>query len=261
MTLSLILFFCDYRFHCFSVLRDKLSPVLMSIQYVVNRPSELVHDVAVNFVSKQVTLEDNARLSSKLLLINTKLQRLSYLEHENAELRLLLNYSRQIKGEILPAELITSATDNFTQQITIDRGKHQGVYIGQPVLDAYGLFGQVVMVEPDMSTVMLITNSKSAVPVMVIRSGLQAIAFGMGHCDCLELANVPETADVKVGDSLVTSGLGRIFPPGYQVGTVREIKRVLGERFMKVLISPNAHINKSLHVFLVWLAAANKNKI
>ena len=230
---------------------------MISVQHIINFPLELVQDGVVNFASKRAVIEENTQLKSKLLLINSQLQRLSFLEHENLKLRVLLNYTKQIKGKILPAELLTSVTDGFIQQITINRGKRQGVYVGQPVLDAYGLLGQVIMVEPDMSTVMLVTNSKSAVPVIVVRNSLQVIALGTGNGDYLELANVPKTADIKVGDSLVTSGLGRIFPAGYQVGTVKEIRQVVGERFMKVFISPKAHTNRSLHVFLVWSTATS----
>jgi rod shape-determining protein MreC len=257
LVLSLFLFCCDHRFHCFSGVRYQLSVIVVFVQRLVNLPTESVQAVSDYFVSKKDLLESNKQLRSQLLLVNTDLQRLSFLQHENEELRALLNVSRQNGNKVLTAKLMTLATDNFIQYVTIDRGEQYGVYVGQPVLDAYGLLGQVVIVKPKTSTVMLVTDNKSAVPVMVVRSGLQAIVVGTGSSNYLELANVPETADIKVGDSLVTSGLGQIFPAGYQVGVVREVKRVSGERFMKIFVTPEAHINRSLHVFLVSGATTN----
>lgn len=259
MVISLFLFFCDYRYKCFSVVRNQLSLVVVAVQYAVNRPLDLIQDLAVDFTNKQKVLKDNAILRSKVLLLNLELQRLSFLEDENSRLRLLLNYSKRAKGKILPAELLTSVTSDFSQLVTIDKGEADRVYVGQLVLDTHGLFGQVVTVWPQISMVMPITNNNSAIPVMIVRNNLQTIAIGTGDSDYLELVHLPETADIKVGDNVVTSGLGRIFPAGYQIGVIKEIKWVVGERFMKILVSPKAHINGSRHVFLINQEAIPKH--
>ena len=242
-------------------MRYKLSSVLVSVQRVVNLPLELVQASMANFASKKNVLKVNEQLRTKLLLLNTELQRLSFLEHENSELRALLDLTRQTTGKVLSAEIVTLATDKFVHHVTINRGEQHGVKVGQPVLDAYGLLGQVVVVKPNMSMVMLVTNSKSAVPVTIVRSNLQAVAVGADSGDYLELANISETIDVKVGDILVTSGLGRIFPAGYQVGVVKEIRKIWGERFMRVFVAPKAHINRSLHVFLVSSLVADTSLV
>lgn len=207
-------------------------------------------------------LEENSRLNAELLLANVKLQRLEFLEHENSQLRSLLHYSKQIKGKILVSQLLLSVVDKFGQQITVDKGKEQGVYVGQPALDAHGLLGQVIAVEDNISRVLLITNRKSAIPVMIIRNELLAIAVGTDDGDYLELINVSETADIKVGDSLVTSGLEGRFSAGYQVGIVKEIKHIVGERFVKVLVQPVAQVNSgNLHVLLIWPDLVEKTKL
>lgn len=251
MILSVVLLFCDHRYHTFNTVRYKLVFVAVLAERVVNSPLEWFQSITHNFVSRNTLIKSNEQLRSKLLLINTDLQRLSFLEQENAELRTLLNVTPAIKSKVLTAGIVTLATGKFTQNIVIDRGERYGVYVGQPVLDAYGLLGQVIMVRREFSMVMLITNNKSAVPVMIVRSGLQAIAVGTGSSNYLELANIPETVDVKVGDILVTSGLGKVFPAGYQVGIIKEVKKVFGERFMKIFVTPKAHIDKSRHLFLV----------
>ena len=187
-----------------------------------------------------------------MLLINTKLQRLTFLEQENSELRSLLYASKQIKGKVIFAELIDSKIGALGQTATINKGRLDGVYSGQPVLDAAGLLGRVVLVQDRSSRILFITSNKSAIPVEVVRNGLQAVAIGKNNNLYLELANITKTTDLKVGDSLVTSGLGQSFPSGYMVGVVKSINHVVGERFAKVLIEPRAKVNQGLHVLLIW---------
>ncbi|HBC72085.1 MAG TPA: rod shape-determining protein MreC [Coxiellaceae bacterium] len=260
VVVSLILFFFDHKSHYFDALRSQVSFIVIPIQYAVNWPVELAHILKDNFVSKQIIFEENNQLRTELLQINAKLQRLDFLEHENSQLRVLLNSSKPGKSKIVAAQLLNSVVDNFGQQITIDKGKQHGVYVGQPVLDAYGLLGQVILVEDLVSKVLLITNGKSAIPVMINRNGFRTIALGVGSSDYLELVNIPETADIKEGDSLVTSGLGQRFPAGHLIGVVSEVKRVVGERFLKVVVVPAAHINRDLHVLLVWPAEVERVK-
>lgn len=248
--LSLTLFVADRHFQFSNTLRSKASFVIVSIQHVVVSPWRWAQSLVANFASKQQALNENANLYSKLALANIELQRLSFLEYENSQLRKLLGYAELHKVKILPAELLTTVASSFSQQMIINRGKQHGVCVGQVVLDVYGLFGRIVEVGQEMSRVMLITHSKSAVPVLITRNGLQAVALGTGG-SYLELANVPETADVKEGDALVTSGLDKIFPAGCQVGTVEKIKHIVGNRFMNVLVATKAQIGKGLYVFLI----------
>jgi len=253
VVLSLVLFFCDRKLTCFTVLRTNFLPfVTIPLSHVINWPIDLVQAFSGNLASKQLLLKENASLRLELLLANTKLQQLGFLEQENFQLHVLLNSSRQLKTKFLVAQLSVFAASGLDQQITIDKGKIDGLYVGQPVIDAYGLFGQVVSVGPKVSKILRITDAKSAVPVMIVRNGIQVIAIGTGHSNNLELINAPETIDIKEGDFLVTSGMGQRFPAGYAVGSVKMIKHILGEQFIKVLITPSARVNSSQNVLLLW---------
>jgi len=229
-------------------------------QRQINWSIDLVQVVSDNLREKQSLLKENTFLRSELLLANTQLQRLSFLEQENSQLRVLLNLAKQFKSRFLAAQVLSMAVDSVGQQVTIDKGKINDLYSGQPVIDAYGLFGQVISLESEFSKVILVTDVKSAIPVIVSRNGIQAIAVGTGHIDSLELINTPETTDVIEGDILVTSETGQRFPAGYAVGTIRSIKHIPGERFIKVLITPSAHINSSRNVLLVWTHTAQNKK-
>jgi rod shape-determining protein MreC len=229
-------------------------------QREINWSIDFFKVIADNLKEKQALLKEINFLRSELLLTNTQLQRLDFLAQENSQLNTLLNLTKQLKTKFLAAKLLSMPVDSVTQQITIDKGEVNGLYIGQPVVDAYGLFGQVISVEPEFSKVLLVTDVKSAVPVIVVRNGVQSIAVGTGYIDSLELINTPETTDIKEGDVLVTSGTGHRFPAGYTIGTIRLIKHTSGERFVKVFITPSAHINSSINVLLVWFHEVQNKK-
>jgi rod shape-determining protein MreC len=157
---------------------------------------------------------------------------------------------------MLVAQLLAVSNDPLTQQVTLDRGTQAGVFIGQPVLDAYGVIGQIVDVTPFTSHAMLISDSRSAIPVQNNRTGMRSVVAGTGYADQLSLLNVSVTADVAVGDVLVTSGLGGGFPFGYPVGEVASVQQNSGERFAVIGVTPRAHLDKSRQVILLWPSAA-----
>ena len=198
-------------------------------------------------------LKENAELRAEQFILQEKVQRLDFLEQENAELRNLLSSSAQMHLKTLAAQLLEISSGGFNQEATVNKGKHDGLYVGQPVLDAKGILGQIIAVGLGASKVMLLTDSKSAIPAMIVRNGVQVIVIGTGSSDILELANFPETSDVKVGDFLVSSSLGQHFPEGHPVGIVNAVKHAAGERFMQVIITPSAEIGRSRHVLLAWM--------
>lgn len=150
------------------------------------------------------------------------------------------------------AELIGVDPNPFTHRILINKGERDGVFLGQPVLDARGLMGQVVELMPYTSRVLLLTDSTHSIPVQVNRNGLRAIASGTGNPERLELRHVADTADVKEGDLLVSSGMGQRFPAGYPVATVNEVIHDSGQPFAIVRAIPTAALNRSRYMLLVF---------
>lgn len=234
-------------------LRSTLSLIVTPTQYVVHWPFEFAHWTKANATNKHILLNENAKLKSTLLALQVKLQRMEYIEQENNQLRALLHSAQQLPLKMIGAHLLALNTESFAQQALLNKGKKDNIYVGQPVLDAYGVMGQVISVDLMTSRILLITDAKSAIPVMSVRTGLQAIAVGLGRLDKLELVNVPETVDIQEGDLFVTSGLGQRFPDGYPVGIVSNVAHIAGERFAKITIIPNAKVDRSLNVILVWV--------
>ena len=167
-------------------------------------------------------------------------------------LRDLLGSSFKIGDRVLIAELLSVDLDPYRQQVLVNKGTSSGVFVGQPVLDANAVMGQVVRVNPCPRPCCLITDASHGLPVQVNRNGLRTVAQGTGFVNRLELPHLPKNADVQVGDLLVTSGLGGHFPPGYPVARVAEVRQEPGKPFATVIAEPTASLDRSREVLLVW---------
>ncbi|MAS40530.1 MAG: rod shape-determining protein MreC [Porticoccaceae bacterium] len=196
--------------------------------------------------------QENQQLRAENLVLKGQLQQLAELTAENAQLRSLLNAAPRAKLRLLMTELIGVSPDPMRHQIRIDRGSRDAVFVGQPVIDARGLMGQVVEVREDSAEVLLISDERHAVPVTVLGTEVRAIAEGTGDYHRLRLRHVQPTLDVTMNDLLVTSGLGGRFPPGYAVGRVTGIAHERGQAFMEVSVEPIARLDRSRHLLLVF---------
>lgn len=254
--LALVLIIGDYHYHYFKPVRTTVSLVIVPFQYLVNAPIEFAQ-VTDNYLrSKRALIKENEKLQVQLLLLQTKNQQMLAIQQENDQLHALLRspvYKQSEKAKYLVAQILAVGSNPNNQQAILNRGSQDGVYVGQPVIDAYGVMGQVVEVEPYLSRVMLITNPLSAVPVRITRNGISGVVIGyVGYSDLVRLTNITLTTDIRPGDLLVTSGLGMGFPVGYPVGVVKSVTNDPSERFAKILVKPFARVNRSKNVLLIW---------
>jgi len=255
--ISMVLMFFDFHSVHFQDWHAKLSVLAFPMQVMVDQPVKLIRWVTTNLKLQRQLLDDNARLRAQELLTESKMQKLLALERENAQLRQLLESTSQAASKVIVAQLLAVALNPETQQVVIDRGSSDDLYLGQPVLDAYGVMGQVISIGPLTSRVLLVTDIKSAVPVQNYRTGARAIAIGSGSSGHLRLINIPDNSDIKEGDLYVASGMGLRFPVGYPVGVVAKSIREAGDRFATISLIPAAHLDKSEQVLLAWPAQAS----
>lgn len=220
--------------------------------WLTSLPSRLSEYGGEAMVSRVQLEEQNQQLSTELLILKGRMQRMTEVAAENVRLRNLLNATEMLKDRVLVAELIGVSPDPTRHTITINRGEEDGAYVGQAVLDADGLMGQVTDAYRTSSRVLLITDSAHALPVQVVRNGVRSIAEGMGEYDKLSLRYVPPTTDIVVGDELVSSGLGGRFPVGYPVGTVTVVETTPGNPYLQVTLAPTARIDRSRHLLLLF---------
>lgn len=242
----------DARFAALKPLRSQLGMLLTPLYYVAELPVRAWDTVYLQLTSRADLIAENESLRAEALLTKRKLQKLAALTEQNVRLRELLNSSELLDERVLVAELIGIDPNAFTQRILINRGERDGVFLGQPVLDATGLMGQVIEVLPFSARVLLITDVSHSLPVQINRNGLRAIATGTGSSDWLELRHVSDTADIRVDDIVVSSGLGQRFPAGYPVGRVTHVNRDSSQPFAEVRVAPTAQLNRSRYLLLVF---------
>lgn len=243
----------DTRYAYMTKLRSHLLYLTTPIQYLVDWPIKTYQWLTQSVTSHRALLNENIELRYQQVLLKGKLQRLLSLQKENVQLRKLLAYkASDSESHFLLAELLSVKTDPYRRMIILNRGKKDNVFTGQAVFDATGVMGQVVEVGPLTSTVMLITDPQSSVPVKNARTGERAILNGTNHLNRLSLSYLPNTSSVKIGDELLTSGLGKRFPEGYPVGVVSYVKQDPNEAFMQVEVIPSAKLAKSRLMLLTW---------
>lgn len=236
-----------------------LQPLRYGVAHMLVAPQQLslVPGLATEWLGDSATLRrnllrENRQLAARNFILESKAMRIAALEAENIELRELLSASEQVDARVLVTSVTSVDPDPFSQEIMINKGHLDGVFVGQPVIDSFGLLGQVVDVLPLSSRVQMIADSNHAIPVQVNRNGVRAIATGTGLLDQLTLIYVPNTADIQVGDMLVSSGLGGRYPRGYPVAKVNKIERQSGKKFARVTASPASQMDRSRHLLLVF---------
>ncbi|SDW41988.1 rod shape-determining protein MreC [Marinobacter mobilis] len=249
---SAALIVADVRFDTLQTARSAIATGLSPVYWFGNAPSQLSDWVSGLFTTRDDLLEENDALKARLLILERRALRYAALAAENNELRRLLNSGEVLDDRVIVAEVVSVSPDPFSHEVVINKGSRDGVRVGQAILDSTGLMGQVLTTSSFTSRVLLISDSSHAVPVEVVRNGLRAILLGNGDISALELVHVPDTADIREGDLLVSSGLGGRFPKGYPVAEVKRIHKDPGEPFVQIEATPKAQLNRSEMVLVVF---------
>ncbi|PRO74548.1 rod shape-determining protein MreC [Alteromonas alba] len=252
LAMSVMLIVLDFKLDAFSTTRVFLNSLVSPVQYLANLPGQLLNASAQRLTSQQALIEENEQLTNRLLLQNEKLQRFEALEQENKELRRLLDAPVRQNMRKMVAELMAVDNTPYSQQIVINKGAIDGVYLGQSILDERGIVGQVMDVGTTNSRVLLISDVTHSIPVRSIRNNSRFIASGSGAIDELYLTHVAHSADIREGDVLVSSGLGDVFPEGYPVAEVIQVIRDESRPFAQVTIAPQARLNRLKYLLLLW---------
>jgi rod shape-determining protein MreC len=249
---SIVLMVMDHKYKSLESVRDALSVLVYPIQLSMEIPGSISDWFSESLATRRTLQEEIDSLRTQQIVQNAQMQKLAALEIENIRLRELLDSSFEIGEKVLIAELMSVNLDPYKHQVVINKGELHDVYPGQPLVDADGVMGQIVHAGPYTSTAILITDTSHAIPVQVNRNGLRSIALGSGSINRLELPYIPNSADIRPGDLLTTSGLGGRFPPGYPVAMVETVDHDPGNAFSRVIATPIAHLNRSREVLLVW---------
>jgi rod shape-determining protein MreC len=243
--LSIALLFADTRFRYLEGVRQVVVIALYPFQRAVLLPGEAFSYVADYFVSKRQLADENSRLQEALVAQAPTVKTATLLEVENARLKALLDTAERYAGAAVAVEVLYTGRDPFTQKLFVNKGVDAGVRAGDAVIDELGVVGQVTRAYPMMAEVTLVTERDHAVPVRIERSGIRSVLFGNGTGRSPELRFTAPSADIKIGDRLLTSGIDGTYPPGLAVAQVVDIDRDTGQMFARIACKPLAGVDRS----------------
>jgi rod shape-determining protein MreC len=250
--ISILLMYVDNRDNHLDAVRKSIGAAVYPLRVVVDAPIRFWGWLGETSTSRNDLKLELDRLRAERLLTNARLQKLNALEAENNRLRALLDARLQVRDRVRVAEIMSVDANPFDHSLVINIGTGDGVYDGQALIDAAGVVGQVIEAGLMTSQAMLISDTDHALPVEVNRNGLRTIVVGTGKIDQLELPFVVNNADIRVGDLLVTSGLGGAFPAGYPVAIVASVTRIPQDPYADVTATPAASLGQVREVMLVF---------
>jgi len=251
LLLALVLMVTDDRSAALDTVRAQIATLRAPFYWIAASPVRAARVAADAVGERRELVGENAQLKQDLLLAEARLARFAAVADENTRLRALLgvNVSRSLNGRL--AEIIDVDLDPFRHRLVLDAGREQGVANGQVVIDARGVMGQIIEVEAQRATLLLVTDPAHGIPVTVLRSGVRAVAYGTGDLTRLRLPHIPFSADVQQGDQLVSSGLGGRFPPGLPIGTISAISADDSGTFAQAMAMPAASLERSGEVLVL----------
>jgi len=251
LALAIVLMIADHKGAYGLAVRQRFSLITEPLWWLASSPMRGYDFARDNLRMSGALRDDNRRLQKALEITQARLHRLSAVAEENQRLRQLLGGTRGYRLSVQMVQIVGIDLDPYRQRIVLDAGSDNGVRIGQALIDSGGVLGQVIEVGPHQATALLLTDVDHAIPVQVARSGLRTVAYGVGRNDRIDLPDIPQSADIRRGDLLVTSGLGGRFPAGFPVGTVTALHPDSTRLFIVAEAKPAAHLNSGAEVLLV----------
>ena len=247
----------DSRLGTFVKIRNYMDTAVSPFYFLANGPRKVLDSVSETLATRQQLELENRALRQELLLKNSDVLLLGQFKQENARLRELLGSPLRQDEHKMVTQVISTGSDPYSDQVVIDKGSDNGVYEGQPVISDKGVVGQVVAVAKVTSRVLLICDASHALPIQVLRNDIRVIAAGSGCTDDLQLEHLPNNTDIRVGDVLVTSGLGGRFPEGYPVAVVSSVKVDNQRAYTVIQARPTAGLQRLRYLLLLWGADRN----
>ena len=249
--LSLVLLFTDTRYRYLESVRQVAAAALYPLQRALLVPGTALGYVEEYFGSKRELADENATLKRDLVASGPATQGYALAQQENARLKALLALRDRYGGAATAVQVLYAGRDPFTQKVFVDKGSKEGIDAGEGVIDETVVVGQVTRVFPYMAEVTLITDRDQAVPVKVERSGARSVMFGNGTGRAPELRFTAPTADLRVGDRLVTSGIDGTYPPGLAVAVITDVVRDTGQMFARIACKPLAGVDRSEYLLVL----------
>ncbi|OCG46530.1 rod shape-determining protein MreC [Gilliamella sp. Choc5-1] len=252
LALALVLIVLDINYRPFKEIRYYLDTLISPLYYVSNAPKSSFDSLYEMSKTRETLINENANLHADLLQHKNDLLLLEHLKHENDRLRELLGSPLRHDEQKMAAQVLLIDTDPYVYQFVVNKGKQDGVYVGQPVVDEKGIVGQIYETAQSTSRAILLCDYQHAIPVQVLRNDISMVAVGNGCSNDLTLEFLSNNVDIKVGDVLVTSGLDGRFPEGYPVAVVSSVKLDITDATPVITATPTADLKRLRYLLLLW---------
>ncbi|WP_294609364.1 rod shape-determining protein MreC [uncultured Gilliamella sp.] len=249
---ALILIVLDVNYRPFKEIRFYLDTIVSPLYQISNMPQTMSSQFHEMSKAREDLINENAELNKILLQKKADLLLLEHLRHENNRLRELLGSPLRHDEHKMAAQVLLADKDPYVYQIVLNKGKSDGVYNGQPVVDEKGIVGQIYETAQTTSRAILVCDYQHAIPVQVLRNDISMVAVGNGCSNDLTLDFLPNNVDIKVGDILVTSGLDGRFPEGYPVAVVSSVKLNINDSTPIISATPTADLKRLRYLLLLW---------
>ena len=228
-------------------------PIQSSVQSVVST----IKNTWNSYLNLLDVNEENKVLKKKLLDMEEKLNQ--HIENSVQFFRLrsqLLFAQKKARKEIF-SEIIGESADNNHQIRLINRGSNQLLQRNYIVLRKEGLVGRIQSVSPYQSLVQLIIDHRSRVPALIQRNRVRGLIYGT-H-DGIEMRQINQHAKIKIGDRVISSGLGNLYPKGVLIGWVSEIHYQSHELFKTARLDSAVDFNQIEEVFVILPPKSDSN--
>jgi len=251
LAISVALMVFDQRDGIGANVRARVAVVVEPMWWLAGLPARTTRALNENLSLHGSLVGDNVRLRQALDMAQARIHRLNAVAEENTRLRALLGGMRGYRLDVRLVAILDVDLDPYRKRWVLGAGRDDGVLPGQVLIDSGGVLGQVIEVGKHRATALLVTDPDHAIPVQVARSGLRAVAFGTGEGNRLVLPNIPQSADLRVGDVLLTSGIGGRFPAGFPVAVVTRLQPDTMRLFVVADAAPAAHLDRGSEALLV----------
>ncbi|NYT63926.1 rod shape-determining protein MreC [Alcaligenaceae bacterium] len=250
IVLALSLLIVDARWRVLDPARQAISVVIYPFQRLMLAPRDAVEHINNWADAAALARTEKEALQQQRIELAQISTHAAQLAAENEQLRRLLNVADAVTQPSVAVEVFYEPPNAFSHHLVFNKGSSSGIHPGMPVIDEGGVVGQVVRVTPFTSEAALLTDDKVSIPVQVLRNGLRLIAFGGNVSGKVEVRYLTANVDLEPGDTLVTSGIGGLFPAGLSVAKVDRVDRDAASGFALAIATPLSHPERHRH-FLV----------
>ncbi len=253
LSLSIAMITLDHKYNKIDQIRSVISDLIVyPIESISNLPKSLINDVIKESSNTETLETEISKLRQENLELKIKLQELASLKGENIRLRKITQESIITSKKQTIAKVINNSASPIKRVVVIDKGKKDGIYIGQNVIGTEGLVGQIIETNFLSSKVILITEPSHDVPGQINRTGEKVIVSGSQDKEKLIIKYANTTSDINIGDVISTSGAGNRFKSMIPIGEVKKVSNDLDIEFKKVEIEPFENPDRMPELILIW---------